>query len=393
MKLRIAGVAIFVVVLLGAPAWAQQSEVDRAVQRFVGFQLLVDGLSRAEDFDEGRGDLAAFAFYRKNAAPSLGVGEGITYRVRNRIGGELNSGADLTVALLASSAGGSETWGYTYAGDRPTRYLEMVYNAVGIPVEVRSVDPYSSPEGERLRRLTRMGTEFDEIVEAEGLETTMQKIDQSYERWLGELTGELFTEAEPVAGEPVSVGAGTFNALHIVLRTDQGSIDFWYDENAPGAIVRYELVSNDEYVQLAGELVEVRGGYTERLQDAELVELVEESAPEEDLPDNIAAPRASPILLQTFYFVEASLEAGETDYFGVELPSGETVIIYPIALEGAVEVTGYGTGADFVAAQGESIESGGGLELRGPAGGIAYFTVAALDGPAAYYLVVEEAEE
>lgn len=377
------------------PAFGQETVIDRAAERFVRFQMLVGGLNQFDAFTDGGGELVAQLYQsRLFATTDLAVGHGVTYRIRNRVTEELDERVVLTVALLVREADGTETWGYEMERERGSFYLEAMYNDYGIPLELRYIDRIVPGADGARKRVPEFAGDFEDIAEEEGIESVTAQLEQVASQMIAEAVSTLFANPEVVGRESLSVGAGRFNARHIGSVHDYGSIDYWYDESAPGAIIRYELVSSDESVNLTGELIDVRTGYTERLQNAELVARPENGASQDDFPDDIDAPASAPRILDWTYYVEAGLAANEADHFGIEIPADSVVTLHAVTIEGEIEIASFGSDGEFQApvatARGEESR----LEIEDvPEGEVVYFTVTALDGPAAYYFTFTEPVE
>jgi hypothetical protein len=145
-------------------------------------------------------------------------------------------------------------------------------------------------------------------------------------------------------------------------------------------------------LQLNGELIEISDGHAELLHDAELVVQPEYPAAP-DLPDNIESSSTSPVVTQLYYYGEASLAAGETDFYEIKLPAGSSTVIGVFAFVGEVELMVFGTDAEFEDAVHQETGTDISFEVAvSPEERIIHFTVSA-DEPAAYELYLDGPEE
>ncbi|HKJ85542.1 MAG TPA: hypothetical protein VKA06_05675 [Spirochaetia bacterium] len=373
-------------------ASAQNPEHERAAARFGALQMVLRALEQAGGSVDGQDELIYHLFYARRAADlNLSEGQGITYGTTARLDGQIISEQELTIARLASSSDALDVWGYNLNSDGPTFYLELALNQYGIPVEVRYQDPFSFI-GEPVRFETEFSREFDGMVENEGLQATLDRVESASERVMAEFTSALFLDPERLNSETVAVGAGSFHAIQLRSTQAQGSVDLWYNGQVPGAILRYRLVSSDETLQVDGELIEISDGHAEILQDAELV-VQSENPPAPDLPENIESSPSSPVVTQLYYYGEASLAAAETDFFEITLPAGSRTAIGVFAFMGEVELVVFGADAEFEDAVHQ--ESGTDITFEvavSPEERTVHFTISA-DEPAAYELYLDGPEE
>lgn len=342
---------------------AQDLEYERAAARFGALQTLLQALEAAEFTVDGDEELAQQLFYARDAADlRLSVGQGITYGTTVRIDGEVVNERELTITLLLVASDGAEVWGYTVTRGGRNFYLEAAFDRYGITSEVRQDDPYT-PEVDPRRYETRLAQEFGRVVESDGLEAAVEEVELFAEQMRDGFVSELFPNPERLGSETVAVEAGSFDVARLRSEQEQGIVNLWYNQQTPGAIVRYRLVSSDGSLQLDGELIEISNGHTERFGAADLVLQPErddasrsatDSATVEDAtnpPDDIESSKDDPVVTGFYDYHAASLAPGESDFYQLTIPAGETAVITAYAVMTEVELTIYGTDGDFQSAQ------------------------------------------
>lgn len=185
-------------------------------------------------------------------------GEGSTWKVESGDGSESHS-YTVERALLKKNEDGSSWWYLRYQpeGDDQSIEYEMKMTADFNPMEMYVRDPETGNVEHRVFSYQEQQVDYDEGEEE--LEEAGYRTDSFYiENW------EDYREGE----ESVLVGNYTFNAtiLHYEGTEEENdedvSVRWWLAEDAPGELLKYEMISKSEGGKVMGEMIDLRRDYT-----------------------------------------------------------------------------------------------------------------------------------
>lgn len=190
-------------------------------------------------------------------------GEGSTWRVES---GDESESHSYTVerALLKKNDDGSSWWYFRYQpeDDEQSIEYEMKMTANLDPMEMYVRDPET---GNVEHRVFSHQEQEEELKEGEEeIEEAGYRTDSFYiENW------EDYREGE----ESFSVGNYTFSAtvLHYEGTEEEGnedvSVRWWLAEDAPGELLKYEMINESEGGKVTGEMTDLRRDYRPRFSE------------------------------------------------------------------------------------------------------------------------------
>lgn len=190
-------------------------------------------------------------------------GEGSTWRVESADESESHS-YTVERALLKKNEDGSSWWYFRYQpeDDEQSIEYEMKMTANLNPMEMYVRDPETGNVEHRVfsyREQEEELNEGEEEIEEAGFRTSRYHV----ENW------EDYREGE----ESFSVGNYTFNAtvLHYEGTEEEGnedvSVRWWLAEDAPGELLKYEMISKSEGGKVTGEMTDLRRDYRPRFSE------------------------------------------------------------------------------------------------------------------------------
>lgn len=190
-------------------------------------------------------------------------GEGSTWKVES---GDESESHSYTVerALLKKNEDGSSWWYFRYQPEEDEESIEyeMKMTANLDPMEMYVRDPETGNVEHRVFSHQEQEEELNEGEEE--IEEAGFRTDSFYvENW------EDYREGE----ETFLVGDYTFNAtvLHYEGTEEEGdedvSVRWWLAEDAPGELLKYEMVNKSEGGKVMGEMTDLRRDYTPRFSE------------------------------------------------------------------------------------------------------------------------------
>lgn len=188
-------------------------------------------------------------------------GEGSTWRIES---GDENETHNYTVerALLKKNEDGSSWWYFRYQPEEDDQSIEyeMKLTAALNPMELYVRDPETGNVEHRVFSEQNVDlNEGEKEIEDEGFRTERYDIENR----------EDYREAQ----ELITVGNYTFNSTVLLYEGSEEEEDedvtvrWWLAEDAPGELLKYEMMSESEGGKVMGEMIDLRRDYTPRFSE------------------------------------------------------------------------------------------------------------------------------
>jgi hypothetical protein len=252
----------------------------------------------------------------------------------------LQTGIPFTLekALLSTNPDGSQWWQIIQTlYDLPISY-EVLVSEYKTLMSLRYYNPYTEAWHETVPPMARYYAEGLEELGPEEFEAWVEKrradrLEQEF--------GWLFTDPIVVEVEPVEVGAGVLEAVHISDSTEEGAVDYWLTPDVPGGIAKIEYRGDDSELIYSIEMAKITRGNTSRVDQRMLVsdDLLEERISE-------GSPEA-PVELVAGVSHFGSVGADGTSYYRVRVSRRADVSIEVSELSGGAELIYFGTDESY----------------------------------------------
>jgi hypothetical protein len=250
----------------------------------------------------------------------------------------------LRVALLAQEENGSAWWQVEQQVPGQAIFYEVLVSREGVPLVIRYLNP---EDGVYYQTVPLLAVEFERALEQMPREELAAKIREAGEQERGQWFGELFHDPRVVGEESVTVGAGSFPAVHVrdVLPGEQGAdrveIDYWLSPEVPGNILRISTKVSGQAGAYNLELAELNSGVAPVIGEEMVAASGDGEAPEAE-----GSP-GEPILLLPGDYHRGRVAPEGTSYYRIDVKRRADISVEVSDLAGDAELFYYAEDASY----------------------------------------------
>jgi len=249
----------------------------------------------------------------------------------------------LRVALLAEEENGSSWWQVDHQVPGQAIFYEVLVSREGVPLVIRYLNP---EDGVYYQSVPLLAVEFERALEQMPREELAAKIREAGEQERGRWYGELFHEPRMVGEETVTVGAGSFPAVHIrdvLPGEDKVEVDYWLSLEVPGNILRISAKAAGQEVAYNLELTELNSGVAPAIGE----EMVVASGDGAGEARTAEGSPGEPVLLLPGDYHRGSVSPEGTSYYRIDVERRADISVEVSDLAGDAELFYYAEDASY----------------------------------------------